>query len=648
MVRGAVSGEPGEIETRLRRHDGVFRWFLVRAEPLRDESGKIIKLYATSTDIEDRKQAEEKLRHDERELRRIIDTIPALAWCNLPDGSNEFLNKRWHDYTGLSPEESGGSGWQRVIHPQDLPRMMEKWQEVRTSGEAGEVEARLRRHDGSFRWFLLRAEPLRDETGKIVRWYGTSTDIEDRKQAEEKLRQDERELRRITDAIAQTIVVHDPDGTPIYANKAVLDYTGLTIDDVTRPDFHSRITHPEDFERVHDIRRAALLRGLPYEFEVRARSKDGQYRWFLNRYNPFHDEQGRLTRWYSTGTDIEDRKRAEDRTRNENVALREEIDHASMFEEIVGSSNAIGHVLEQVAKVAPTDSTVLISGETGTGKELLARAIHKRSKRASRAFIRVNCGAIASSLIASELFGHEKGAFTGAFQRRIGHFEAADGGTILLDEIGDLPMEMQSALLRVLQEEEFQRVGSSQSVSVDVRVLSATNSDLRSAVEAGKFREDLFYRLNVFPIRLPPLRERVEDIPLLLEYLVTRYSQKAGKKFRDITSKTLQLFQAYRWPGNIRELQNVIERAVVLCDGDTLSVDERWLRQESSPASGPVVPLVTTLEDRERQMIEAALAQSRGRISGPTGAAAKLGIPRQTLERKILSLGIDKNQFKSH
>jgi formate hydrogenlyase transcriptional activator len=278
----------------------------------------------------------------------------------------------------------------------------------------------------------------------------------------------------------------------------------------------------------------------------------------------------------------------------------------------------------------------------------LARAIHKRSKRASRAFIRVNCGAIASSLIASELFGHEKGAFTGAFQRRIGHFEAADGGTILLDEIGDLPMEMQSALLRVLQEEEFQRVGSSQSVSVDVRVLAATNSDLRSAVDAGKFREDLFYRLNVFPIRLPPLRERPEDIPLLLEYLVTRYAQKAGKKFRDITSKTLQLFRAYRWPGNIRELQNVIERAVVLCDGDTFSVDESWLRQESSPASGPVVPLVTTLEDRERQMIEEALGQSRGRISGSTGAAAKLGIPRQTLDRKILSLGIDKNQFKSH
>jgi formate hydrogenlyase transcriptional activator len=650
-----ATGEAGEVEARLRRHDGSFRWFLFRGEPLRDETGTIVRWYGTSTDIEDLKQAEEKLRQvleevrgSEANLRRTIDTVPALVSSFWPDGSNECMNQRWRDYTGLPPEQSQGDGWQEPVHPDDLAALMNRWREALVSGEPGEIEARLRRHDGVYRWFFVRAEPLRDDTGNIVKWYATSTDIEDRKQAEEKLRRDERELRRITDAIPEMIVVHETDGTPIYANEPVLDYTGMTLDDVPRPDFRSGSVHPEDLERFNNEQHAGLVRGLPFEIELRARRKDGQYRWLLNRYKPYRDEQGRLTRWYSTGTDIEDRKRAEDRTRNENVALREEIDHASMFEEIVGSADAIRRVLEQVAKVAPTDSTVLISGETGTGKELLARAIHKRSKRASRAFIRVNCGAIASSLIASELFGHEKGAFTGAFQRRIGHFEAADGGTILLDEIGDLPMEMQSALLRVLQEEEFQRVGSSQSVSVDVRVLAATNSDLRSAVDAGKFREDLFYRLNVFPIRLPPLRERPEDIPLLLEYLVTRYAQKAGKKFRDITSKTLQLFRAYRWPGNIRELQNVIERAVVLCDGDTFSVDESWLRQESSPASGPVVPLVTTLEDRERQMIEEALGQSRGRISGSTGAAAKLGIPRQTLDRKILSLGIDKNQFKSH
>jgi formate hydrogenlyase transcriptional activator len=318
-----------------------------------------------------------------------------------------------------------------------------------------------------------------------------------------------------------------------------------------------------------------------------------------------------------------------------------------MFEEIVGASAALRQVLAQVAKVAPTDSTVLISGETGTGKELIARAVHKRSNRWARAFIRVNCGAISPSLITSELFGHEKGAFTGALQRRIGRFEAADGGTIFLDEIGDLSIEAQIALLRVLQEREFERVGSSQPLAVDVRVLVATNRDLKSAVDAGTFRHDLFYRLNVFPIHLPSLRERVDDIRLLVEYFIDRYAKKAGKNFSNITNKTLQLFQAYDWPGNIRELQNVIERAVILCDGETFSVDEAWLKRASSPISDPVVPFVTTLVERERQMIETALAQCQGRVSGAHGAAYKLGIPRQTLDARIASLGIDKHRFKT-
>ena len=593
------------------------------------------------------KSALDEIRGSEAKLRRVIDTIPTLAWCNLSDGWVEFLNKRWHDYTGLSAEDSRGCGWQTAVHPQDLPRMMDRWREHLASGGPGEIEARLRRHDGVFRWFLLRAEPLRDEAGTIVRWYATGTDLEDRKQAEERLRQDERELRRITDAIAQTIVVQDPDGISIYANQAVLDYTGLTIEDVTTTDFGARIFHPDDLERLREQRKVALSRGLPFEIEQRARRKDGQYRWFLIRYNPFCDEQGRLVRWYATGTDIEDRKRAEDRTRNENVALREEIDRASMFEEIVGSSDALRQVLAQVAKVAPTDSTVFISGETGTGKELIARAIHKRSNRSARAFIAVNCAAIPQSLMASELFGHEKGAFTGAMQRRIGRFEAADGGTIFLDEVGELPIETQVALLRVLQEREFERIGSTGPVKVDVRVIAATNSDLKHAANAGTFRQDLFYRLNVFPIQLPPLRERAGDIPLLVEYLIARYGKKAGKKFTRIANKTLELFQAYGWPGNIRELQNVIERAVVLCDTEIFAVDETWLRHEAPSVSSPAIPLSTSLADHERELIEAALAQSRGRISGRFGAAAKLGIPRQTLESKISNLGIDKNRFRT-
>ena len=294
--------------------------------------------------------------------------------------------------------------------------------------------------------------------------------------------------------------------------------------------------------------------------------RGGMYRWFFFRYKPLRDEQGRITRWTVAAIDIEDRKQAEERLQHENVALREEIDKASMFEEIVGSSPALRAVLSRVAKVAPTDSTVLITGETGTGKELIARAIHKRSRRSSRAFVSVNCAAIPRDLIASELFGHEKGAFTGATQRHLGRFELAEGGTIFLDEIGELPAETQVALLRVLQEREFERVGGDRTIRCDVRVIAATNRDVQAAIAAGTFRSDLFYRLNVFPIEIPPLRKRKEDIPLLVEYFIDRYARKAGKSIRQVNKKSLELLQSYPWPGNIRELQNIIERSVIVCE----------------------------------------------------------------------------------
>jgi formate hydrogenlyase transcriptional activator len=586
-------------------------------------------------------------RESEARLRKIIDTIPTLAWCNLSDGSNDFVNQRWSDYTGLSQAEVKRVGCKVAIYPEDLPKWLEQWQALLASGKGGEIEARLRRHDGAYRWFLIRVEPLQEESGEILRWYGTNTDIEDRKLTEEKLREDEREIRRITDAIAQTIVVLDPSGIPIYANQAILDYTGRTIDDVISSNFRARIFHPEDLERLHDEREAALLRGLPFEIEQRALRKDGRYRWFLIQFNPLRDEQGTIIRWYATGTDIDDRKRNEERTQNENLVLREEIDRSSMFEEIVGSSEPLRRVLSQVAKVAPTDSTVLILGETGTGKELIARAIHKRSNRSGRAFIRVNCAAIPPSLIASELFGHEKGAFTGAMQRRVGRFESADSGTIFLDEVGDLPPETQIALLRVLQEREFERVGGIRTVPVDVRVLAATNADLSAAVAEGTFRQDLFYRLNVFPIQIPALRERVDDIPLLVEYLIDRYAQAAGKKIKNINKGTLELFQNYDWPGNVRELQNVIERAVILSDGETFSVDETWLTPVTSKSATATAPLVANLMDHEKEMIENALREADGLISGPTGAATKLGIPRQTLESKIRKLGINRHRFRT-
>ncbi len=720
-------------------------------------------------------------------ITEIIDAIPTLAWCAQPGGAIEFLNRRWHEYTGLSVEEGLGWGWKTAIHPDDLGRLTGQWQTLLAKGEPGESEARLRRSDGLYRWFLFRVEPLRDETGQVVQCCGTATDIEDRKRAEwrraagkrtlemitdganledilnevcrsveaqapttistvllmdsdgregccgaaaffkrrvivadvatdpvwsdenrqlaiengifaawsepiltkdrevlgtfalysrerrtptdaevelieaagrialiaigrqrsqEALRKSEAELRRITDAIPQAIHVLAPDGRTLYANRVALEYTGLGLEEVASAHFLQRVFHPDDLERLAAERKLALSGEVPFELEVRARRHDGKYRWFLIRYNPFRDEQGHVIRWYTTGTDIDERKHAEERMRKENLALRDELDRSSMFEEIVGSSDPLREVLSQIAKVAPTDSTVLITGETGTGKELVARAIHAKSKRAARAFVRVHCAAIPQALIASELFGHEKGAFTGALQRRIGRFESADGGTLFLDEVGELPTETQVALLRVLQEREFERVGSSQPIPVDVRVLAATNRDLKAAVASGSFRQDLFYRLNVFPLVVPSLRERADDIPLLVEYLVERSAKSAGKKIKRIEKTALDLFKAYSWPGNIRELQNVVERAVILCDGDTLSVDDTWFRHDPPRSPPAAESLNGTLTDRQREMIEVALRASKGRVAGPFGAAAKLGIPRQTLDSKIAVLGIDKSQFK--
>jgi formate hydrogenlyase transcriptional activator len=764
-----------------------------------------------------------------------VDAIPTLAWSARPDGSAEFLNRRWLDYTGLSAEEASDWGWTAAVHTEDRDRLMDFWRHLLASGEAGEIEARLRRYDGDYRWFLFRVEPVRDNHGNIFKWYGANTDIEDRKRAEAllaaekqtlemiangaclpdileklcetidaqssdvksavmlmnpdgmhlrpaagprfpkewleaitpvkigpcvgscgsaaflkqrvivsdiatdplwadyreltlrygfraawsqpllsknqhvlgtfgmyypearipsetdlrliegaghiaviaiegersqealrsafeeirnseaKLQQDERELRQLIDFLPQHVVVMDKDGTLLQANKRLLDYLGFTLEQMKASGIDERIrrdVHPEDLERFEKQLSAGLSNRRPFEMEKRLRGKDGRYRWFLIRCNPLLNENGGVVRWFGTGTDIEDHKQAENRLRNENVALREEIERSSMFEEIVGSSEALRRVLAQVSKVAPTDSTVLISGETGTGKELIARAIHSRSNRSSRAFIRVNCAAISPSLIASELFGHERGSFTGAHQRRLGRFESADGGTIFLDEVGEIPPETQLALLRVLQEHEFERVGGNQTLRVDVRVLAATNKDLRAAVADGTFRQDLFYRLNVVPIQVPALRDRVDDIPLLVEYLVDRYAKKAGKRIRSVSKNTLDLFQGYDWPGNIRELQNVVERAVVLCEGEIFCVDPSWLAPASSSRTSPnettlTIPLVTDLAERERAMIENALREAEGLISGPAGAAAKLGVPRQTLESKIRKLGINRHRFRT-
>jgi PAS domain S-box-containing protein len=532
------------------------------------------------------------------------------------------------------------------IHPDDRDYVRQTIDRATHQRTDFDIEYRLLRPDGSVKYLHVLARALETSSGDLE-FVGAVTDVTAAKHAEEKIRQSEMEFRQILDFAPQQVAVLGPDSSRLYANQATLDYYGFTLEEWRSGDPGSFV-HLEDRERFRNETQSNFLNGVPHETEMRSLGKDGTYRWFLYRWNPLRDEQGRLIRWYVAATDIEDRKEAEQRLQNENVALREEIDKASMFEEIVGTSRSLQTVLSLISKVASTDSSVLVTGETGTGKELVARAIHKRSRRSSRPFVSVNCAAIPRDLIGSELFGHEKGAFTGAIQRRIGRFELAEGGTIFLDEIGELPAQTQIALLRVLQEHEFERVGGAGTIRTNVRVIAATNRDLQAAIAAGMFRSDLYYRLNVFPIEMPPLRERREDIPLLVEYFIDRFARKAGKSFQTVNKKSLALLESYSWPGNIRELQNVIERSVIVCETENFSVDKSWLSRRPS-ATEPKVRFEFSerLAAQEKEMIEAALRETRGRVYGPSGAAARLGMPGTTLDSKIKTLKISKNRFKT-
>src|SRR3989449_11228754 len=876
---------------------------------------------------------------DVQDIRLVVDTIPTLAWSAGPDGSADFFNQRWLDYTGLSAKQALGSGWEVAIHPDDLPRILETFREALNSVKPFEVEGRFRRFDGEFRWFLFRGSPLRDRLGKVAKWYGTNTDLEDRKRAEDALRKSEERWRSVfensaigvaltdlnghflaTNHVFQAMVGYteeelravnfvdlthedyreanwaiitelvegkrrqfqieknyrrkdgsliwvsnnvslvpgtervprfimalteditqrkraeealqrsegylaeaqklthtgswavrvpqvenaqreagqelaviprvgwnasywskemyrifglDPGPTPpspmevarrlhpedaryytpvveqavrdrtdfeadyrlllpngaakyvhvvgppvvnasgdvtelfgtamditerkraedalraseaslleaqrltrtcswrheVLSGKVTVSAEGFAMfgiepeDDASSVDFYHSRKHPKDRPEAEQAYAAALLRKTEFEADFRIVLPDGTIKNIRSIGHPILDERGDVVEFVGASIDvtehhraradlekaIEEIKRLKDQLQNENVVLREQIDQAFMFEEIVGTSSGLQGLLSRLMKVAPTDSSVLISGETGTGKELVARAIHKRSRRSQRAFVSVNCAALAPSLISSELFGHEKGAFTGAMQRRLGRFELASGGTIFLDEIGELPLDTQVALLRVLQEREFERVGGTQPVKIDVRVIAATNRDLEAAVANGTFRPDLYYRLNVFPIEVPPLRERQDDVLMLLEYFVHRFAQRMGKHFKKIDKRTVELFRAYPWPGDIRELQNVVERSVIVSSDGVFSVDAAWLSRDSRRVSLPQQPAPADADEdasRERQIIEDALAGSRGRVSGPNGAAARLRVPPSTLESRIKKLRIRKSHFK--
>jgi PAS domain S-box-containing protein len=766
-----ATGEIFEYETRVRRADGEYRWMFHCKVPLRDGCGNIVKWYGSSLDVDDRKTAEETVRRSKAylaEAQRLSHTgsfgwkVPSgeIFWSDetfrifgfarsfeptidsvvqrvhpkdradvkevisrafagalefehayrllLPDGRVKHVHAIAHatqnasgdhefvgavsDITERKTTEdkirrlvdagilgifianlegeiveanraflqmfqydrqdllSGRLRWEDMTPAELRERDQRAVREALATGFFQPYEKQFFRKDGSRMPVLLGGALFQDSNEGV----SFVLDLSEQKRAEAKIREQEMEFRQMVDLVPQHVAVFGPNGERLYANRVTLDYVGLSLEEWRQTLGHSfrssLFVHPDDQERVTRDFNANRSSDSACELELRVRKGDGTYRWFLVRFNPLRDDQGQITRWYVASTDIEDRKQAEDRLQSENVALREEIDKASMFEEIVGTSPALKTVLSRVSKVAPSDSTVLITGDTGTGKELVARAIHRRSNRASRPFVSVNCSAIPRELIASELFGHEKGAFTGAIQQRLGRFELACGGTIFFDEVGELPAETQIALLRVLQEHEFERVGGTRSIRADVRVIAATNRDLQAAIRAGAFRSDLYYRLNVFPIEIPSLRERKQDIPLLVEYFIDRYARKAGKKITTVDKKTLRLLQSYSWPGNIRELQNVIERSVIVCETENFSVDESWLSKDILPPTFRTIQsgaFKVEVEPRgEREIIEAALAETRGRVSGPSGAAAKLRIPPSTLETRIKALKINKGKFK--
>src|SRR5215469_16804800 len=651
------SGEPFEAEARVQRADGEYRMFLHRKVPLRGEDGAIVKWFGSSIDIEDQKRAEERIAQKTRELQRselCLQQGESLynsgSWSFLPSGEFEYLSPQLYSIFEFDPAKRLPmlSDYVKLVHPEDRPLVQGILDEMIAKGIGCDVKKRIVRTDGTLR--LMRGVGSRVmEQGKAVRLVGTLMDITEQERTTRELWRREAYLAQ-AQALSHTgsFGLNLSTGELVWSDETfrILNYKRTVKPTL---DLVFKRVHPDDAASVQQAIDDAK-EGKSLDFGHRLLMPDGSVKHVHVIAHPLKSAPGDLELVGSV-MDVTVRQKAfegikllRDELQEENILMRDEIGKTSMFEEVVGNSPVLQTVLARAAKVAPTDSNVLITGDTGTGKELIVRAIHKRSKRSERPFVSLSCAAIPSSLIMSELFGHEKGAFTGAVQRRAGRFELAEGGTLFLDEVGDLPLETQIALLRVLQEREFERVGGTEVLRCHVRVIAATNRDLQSLIADGTFRSDLYYRLNVFPIRLPPLRERKEDIPLLVNYFVDHYAKRAGKQIKHIPKKALETLQEYSWPGNVRQLQNVIERSLIINDTDKFSIDKSWVVNKLRPtaSSGPV-----GYKAIERERIKAALAQSKGKISGPSGAAAKLGMPATTLESKIRALKINKYSFKA-
>jgi formate hydrogenlyase transcriptional activator len=675
----------------------------------------------------------ERLQRSERELREVIETIPCMAWSASADGAAQFFNRRWLDYAGLAADQVQNWGWTAAVHPDDLNVLVDYWRTAIASSQPGEIEARLRRFDGVFRWFLFRATPSFDDKGGVTKWYGTNTDIDDRKKAEQALiiqnsrlqlllkltnritsKLDLREVlraitatvRELTDSDAVHISLPEadsaqfrvyaldfPEGKGLIKEEMLIEPVGIARKALEKlKPFVRTITHADEFPR--DYYELLVAEGVKSQCVIplvnRGRAV-GVLAITRTRENSFTPEEvdfigeasGQIAIAIENSLAYRELCELKERLAQENLYLEQEIRGEVDFGQIVGRSPALKQVLQLVETVAPTDSTVLLLGETGTGKELIARAVHEHSRRKDRIFVKVNCAAIPTGLLESELFGHEKGAFTGAISQKLGRLELADGGTLFLDEVADIPSEIQPKLLRALQEQEFERLGSTRTLKVNVRLIAATNRDLVTMVEKGEFRSDLYYRLNVFPIRVPPLRERKEDIPLLVGYFVQKFAKQLQKDIKRIPPSVMKAFTALEWPGNIRELENLMERSVILTRSKSLEaplVEMRKLgaeehhREMKDLRHEEIVEIVTsTLQalngkqsladepgkklaearrnksadraNKQREEIVRALALSKGRVGGSNGAAACLGINRTTLLARIRKLGIDPRDY---
>jgi len=657
FVSGTLGEEVAIEALRTGATDYILKTGMAKLVPA------VLRALREAREIAERKQSDEKLRRSEAYLAEAqkLSHTGSFGW-HVPSGKIYWSAETFRIF---GYDQTSGITIKHVVertHPEDRAFVQQIIERVSREKTEFDFEHRLLTPDNAVKHVHVVGRPSEDADG--LQFIGAVTDITERKKAEAALRRSEgylAEAERLARSGSWAWDVRTRDVFWSQGMFRILQYEPEKIKP-TLLDFFARV-HPEDRVRIEERSKLESTENdrIDPGSDYRVVLPDGAIKHFHSIAHPVVNGSGEVTEVFGTTMDVTEQreaqlaletafeqiKRLKDQLYNENIALREEIDRSSMFEEIVGESPALQGVLAHVVKVAPAESTVLVTGETGTGKELIARAIHKRSPRTARAFVSVNCAAIPSSLIASELFGHEKGAFTGATQRRLGRFELAEGGTIFLDEIGDLPADVQIALLRVLQEREFERVGGAKVIRANVRVIAATNRNLQAAIDAGTFRKDLYYRLNVFPIEMPPLRKRKEDIPLLVEYFIDRYAIKAGKKIRGINRATLQRLAAYAWPGNIRELQNVIERSVIVCETETFTVDESWLSSKLDVAEPTVRPLLRMPAAEEKKAIEAALSDAQGRVSGPFGAAAKLGIPPSTLDSKIKALKINKHRFKT-